>query len=182
MTAFCVSNVQILRLCLAPFQGLGQNTRHAIRGSHLNSGSLFCCRVSELSACSLSGDVAQLEPRSTQGILVAGLTLGCEKETRHHPTENKPQLPSGFKCGVSITDCREVTRPLTSFPVRSEGVVKFHPTERNGLGRNDGLQNRSCNAVKNVQLNARLIELKERSPGNQTCLTFGKLYQRKAGY
>jgi len=88
---------------------------------------------------------------------------------------------SGFKCGVPIDDSAEVACNFTSFPARGEGVVKFHPTERNGLGRNDGLQNRSCNAAKNVQLKTRLIELKERS--RQIILvSLSLLHGRKTGY
>ena len=130
--------------------------------------------VEILGLCLPSFQVAEQNTEQTR--LDASLNTG-----RPFVCRDSSLTSSGFKCGVPIDDSAEVACNFTSFPARGEGVVKFHPTERNGLGRNDGLQNRSCNAEKNVQLKAALIELKERS--RQIILvSLSLLHGRKTGY
>lgn len=149
MTAQCIQIVQKTFRFL-PLNGRKVlNIPDTLRAALLNRERLFCCRDSKLSAYSLNRGACY---RTGIGVAVLPCVYwwrDCNSShktlqacvSRLHDSRNKPQLPSGFKCGVPIDDVVEVACNFTSFPARSEGVVRFHPTERNGLGRNDGLQN-----------------------------------------
>lgn len=102
----CTENVHSFCDMSAPFLGrwtdLGRWTEHAgtLRAAPLNRERLFCCRHSEISACSLtdvvlssawgSSDLKSLTRKASRSHKTDG------QATRQHHSENKSQLPSGF--------------------------------------------------------------------------------------